>query len=111
MRPTPDTHEGTRVLFQISLGGGSPGLGLTRSVEVDVRLAAEVIVETLAAVLLQLDLFDPDCLLDHLVLLLSSEEAVQQRAVHRDGPPLLSDLVSGLRIQKMKMGKFGGDSK
>lgn len=72
--------------------------GATCSVEVDERLAAEVVVKALAAVLLKLDLFDPDCFLDHLIPLLSSEEAVQQRAVDRDGPPLLSDLESGLEI-------------
>lgn len=61
--------------------------------------------QALAAVLLKLDLFDPDRFLDHLIPLLSSEEAVQQHAVDRDGPPLLSDLESGLKIQKMKAGK------
>lgn len=54
--------------------------------------------KALAAVLLQLDLCDPHCFLDHLIPLLSSEEAVQQRAVDRNGPPLLSDLESGLEM-------------
>lgn len=72
--------------------------GVTCSVEVDERLAVEVVVKTLAAVLLQLDLFDPDRFLDHLVLSLSSEEAVRQLAVDRDGLPLLSDLVSSLKV-------------
>lgn len=54
--------------------------------------------KTLAAVLLQLDLLDPDRFLDHLVLSLSSEEAVQQLAVDRDRLPLLSDLVSSLKV-------------
>lgn len=72
--------------------------GVTCSVEVDERLAAEVVVKTLAAVLLQLDLFDPDPFLDHLVLSLPSEEAVQQLAVDRYGLPLLSDLVSSLEV-------------
>lgn len=67
--------------------------------------------KALAAVLLQLDLFDPDRFLDHLVPLLSSQEAVQQRAVDRDGLPLLSDLESGLKIQEMKAGKFSAASK
>lgn len=71
--------------------------GITCSVEVDERLAVEVVVETLAAVLLQLDLFDPDRFLDHLVLSLFTKEAVQQLAVDRDGLPLLSDLVSSLK--------------
>lgn len=67
--------------------------------------------QALAAVLLKLDLFDPDRFLDHLIPLLSSEEAVQQHAVDRDGPPLLSDLESGLKIQKMKAGKSRAASK
>lgn len=67
--------------------------------------------QALAAVLLELDLFDPDRFLDHLIPLLSSEEAVQQRPVDRDGLPLLSDLESGLKIQKMKAGKFRAASK
>lgn len=62
--------------------------------------------KALAAVLLQLDLCDPDCFLDHLIPLLSSEEAVQQGAVDRNGPPLLSDLESGLKMWKTKTGKF-----
>lgn len=76
----------------------SPFCGATCSVEVDERLAAEVVVKALAAVLLKLDLFDPDRFLDHLIPLLSSEEVVQQRAVDRDGLPLLSDLESGLKM-------------
>lgn len=60
--------------------------------------------EALAAVLLQLDLFDPDPFLDHLVLSLPSQEAVGQLAVHRDGPPLLGDLVSSLKVEERKGG-------
>ena len=74
---------------------------VTCSVEVYECLAAEVVMETLAAVLLELDLFDVDGFSDHLALLFSSEEAVSQHAVYCDGPPLLSDLVSGLKFEKI----------
>lgn len=58
--------------------------------------------ETLAAVLLQLNLFDVDSFSDHLAPLFSSEEAVSQRAIYCNGLPLLSDLVSGLKFVKEK---------
>lgn len=70
---------------------------ITCSVEVYERLAADVVVETLAAVLLQLNLFDVHVFSYHLAPLFPSQEAVGQRAVHGDRLPLLSDLVSGLR--------------
>lgn len=63
--------------------------------------------QTLAAVLLQLDLFDADRPPHHLVPLLPSEEAVSQRAVDRDGPPLLGDLVAGLRFGHKPSGVRG----
>lgn len=59
----------------------------------------EVIVETLAAVLLQLNLFDVDSFSDHLTPLFSSKETVSQCAIYCDGPPLLSDLVSSLKFE------------
>lgn len=58
--------------------------------------------ETLAAVLLQLNLFDVDSFSDHLAPLFSSEEAVSQRAIYCNGLSLLSDLVSGLKFVKEK---------
>lgn len=58
--------------------------------------------ETFAAVLLQLNLFDVDSFSDHLAPLFSSKEAVSQRAIYCDGPPLLSDLVSSLKFKKKK---------
>lgn len=61
-------------------------------------MAVDVVMQTFAAVLLQLDLFDADRPPHHLVPLLSSEEAVSQRAIDCDGPPLLGDLVAGLRF-------------
>lgn len=70
---------------------------VTCSVEVYESLAAEVVVETLAAVLLQLDLFDADSSFDHLVPLFPSKEAVIQEAIYCDGPSLLCDLVSSLK--------------
>lgn len=120
IRPTPATrgdrcvsHRERRCCligsaFQSCARGrfGERRVGVTCSVEVDERVAAEVVVQTLAAVLLQLDLLDPDSFLDHLLLSLSAEEAVQQLAVHGDGLPLLSDLVSGLAASKRKEGKF-----
>ena len=72
------------------------GVVFTCSVEVDECLAPLVVMETLAAVLLQLDLLDTDSLALDLVPLPAAEEAVGQLAVHRHGPPLLGDLVAGL---------------
>ena len=46
---------------------------ITCSVEVYECLAADVIVEALAAVLLQLNLFDADSFSDHLIPLFSSQ--------------------------------------
>lgn len=57
--------------------------------------------ETLAAVLLQLNLFDGGCSPDHLAPLFPSEDAVGQRAVDCDGPPLLRDLVSSLKVESV----------
>lgn len=54
--------------------------------------------ETLATVLLQLNLFDVDSFSDHLTLF-SSKEAVSQCAIYCDGLPLLSDLVSSLKFE------------
>lgn len=54
--------------------------------------------EALAAVLLQLNLLDADGFLDDLAPVLSSEEAVSEHAVYRDGPPELRDLVSSLKF-------------
>lgn len=68
---------------------------VTCSVEVYECLAARVIVETLAAVLLQLNLLYVDTFSDHFTSL-SAEEAVSQYAIHCNGPALLSDLVSSL---------------
>lgn len=79
--------------------GGPHRLSLTCSVEIYERLAAGVVVQTLAAVLLQLDLFDLYAFSDHLAPLLPAEEAVRQHAVYRNWPSLLSDLVSGLEGQ------------
>lgn len=67
--------------------------------------------EALAAVLLQLDLRDPDPFLDRLAPSLPSQEAVGQLAAHRDGPPLLGDLVSSLKGDKRKGGGNQNDSK
>lgn len=53
--------------------------------------------ETLAAVLLQLNLFDAHTFSDNLVLLLPTREAVLKHAIHRNGPSLLRDLVSRLK--------------
>lgn len=72
---------------------------VTCSVEVYQCLAADVIMETLAAVLLQLNLFDVDSFSDHLALLFSSEEAISQHAIYCNGLPLLSDLVSSLKYE------------
>lgn len=72
---------------------------VTCSVEVYERLAVEVVVQTLAAVLLQLNLLDADRFPNHLILLFPSEEAVSQCAIHRNGPPLLSDLVASLKFR------------
>lgn len=102
MRPTPDPGGDGHALHLLQACGllhcELVLCCATCSVEVDERLAVEVVVKALAAVLLQLDLFDPDRFLDHLIPLLSSVEAVQQRAVDRDGLPLLSDLESGLKM-------------
>lgn len=67
---------------------------ITCSVEVYEGLTANVIVQTLATVLLQLNLFDVDALSNHL---LSCKEAVGQRAVDCNRPPLLGDLVPSLK--------------
>lgn len=56
--------------------------------------------ETLAAVLLQLNLFDVDIFSDHLAPPFSSKDAVSQDAIHSNGLPLLGDLVSSLKKQK-----------
>ena len=69
---------------------------LTCSVEVDEGLAPLVVMETLAAVLLQLDLLDTDSPALDLVPLPAAEEAVGQLAVHRHSPSLLGDLVARL---------------
>lgn len=99
MRPTPAPGGDGHALHLLQASSSvSLFCGATCSVEVDERLAAEVVVKALAAVLLKLDLFDADRFLDHLIPLLSSEEAVQQHAVGRDGPALLSDLESRLKI-------------
>lgn len=55
--------------------------------------------EALATVLLQLNLFDVDAFSDHLTILFSCKDAVIQCAVHSDGSPLLSDLVSSLKCE------------
>lgn len=55
--------------------------------------------EALAAVLLQLNLFDVDRFSDHLTILFSRKDAVIQYAVYSDGSPLLSDLVSSLKSE------------
>lgn len=57
--------------------------------------------KTLAAVLLQLDLFDADSF-GHLTSLFSFEEAVSKSAIDRSGLPLLSDLISSLKFKKNK---------
>lgn len=72
---------------------------VTCSVEVYERLAVEVVVQTLAAVLLQLNLFDVDRFPHHLIPFFPSEEAVSQCAIHRNGLPLLSDLVASLKFR------------
>ena len=69
---------------------------VTCSVEVYECLAAEIIMETLATVLLQLNLFDVDLFSHHLVPLFPSKQAVSQDAIYCNGPPLLGDLVSCL---------------
>ena len=55
--------------------------------------------KTLAAVLLQLDLFDGDSF-GHLTPLFSFEVAVSKSAIDRSGLPLLSDLISSLKFKK-----------
>lgn len=55
--------------------------------------------EALAAVLLQLNLFDVYGFSDHLTILFSCQDAVIQCAVYSDGSPLLSDLVSSLKCE------------
>lgn len=57
--------------------------------------------ETFAAVLFQLNLLDDGSFSDHLASLFSSKEAVSQLAIDCDRPPLLSDLVSGLKFQNI----------
>lgn len=69
---------------------------VTCSVKVYECLAVDIIMETLAAVLLQLNLFYVNSLSDHLVPIFSSKEVVSQFAIYCNGPPLLSDLVSSL---------------
>lgn len=69
----------------------------TCSVEVYKCLTANVIVETLPTVLLQLNLFDMDIFPDHLAPLLSSKQAVSQCTIYCNGLPLLGDLVSSLK--------------
>lgn len=69
----------------------------TCSVEVYECLAADVIVETLAAVLFQLNLFDGHIFSHHLVPLFPSKEAVSKHAIYCDWQTLLSDLVSSLK--------------
>lgn len=51
-------------------------MGVTCSVQVYQRLTVDFIVETFAAVLLQLDLFDTDCFPDDLAPFLPSQETV-----------------------------------
>lgn len=68
----------------------------SRSVQVNERLRPQVIVEAFAAVLLQLDLLDPHCLVDHLTPLLPRVDAVRQAPIHRDREPLLGNLVACL---------------
>lgn len=70
---------------------------VTCSVEVYECLTANIIMETLATVLLQLNLFDMGIFPDHLAPLFSSKEAVSQCTIYCNGPPLLSDLVSSLK--------------
>lgn len=81
----------------------------TCSVEVYECLAADVIVETLAAVLFQLNLFDGHIFSHHLVPLFPSKEAVSKHAIYCDWQTLLSDLVSSLKqentIQKNSIKK------
>lgn len=72
-------------------------LNVTCSVEVYEGLTANVIMETLAAVLLQLNLFDVDIFSNHLTPLFSSKEAVSQCAVYCNGTALLGDLISSLK--------------
>lgn len=52
--------------------------------------------EAFAAVLLQLDLLDPHCLVDHLAPLLPHTDAVGQAPIHSDREPVLGNLVARL---------------
>lgn len=69
---------------------------LTCPVEVDECLIAQLVMEALATVLLQLDLFDVDALGHHLVPLGAPQVAVCQYAIHCNGQSLLGNLVACL---------------
>lgn len=57
--------------------------------------------KALATVLLQLDLLDPHCLVDHLIRLLPHTDAVRQAALHSDREPLLGNLVACLHTNRV----------
>lgn len=70
----------------------------TCPVQINKRLALQIIMEALSAVLLQLDLLDPHSPGYHFILVFPQKQTVGQLPIYSNRKPLLGDLIASLHL-------------